>query len=300
MTTKRLATRVTKLVTDLSRPQWIAITTLVNLASGVGVAVLLRCLWNTGTVSSRIGYLVVIAVLLGVAAAATGGLSSVREAQFPIHPEVVLAMIRSVDHALVNENALFAKQPSEADLSTRRDTSLQAVKLYLSQFQSVLAEQWSTLRFGEISNVEVVLMKRASDDEVTVACWASRKPMSLQRRIDNPQFYENTEAAKLYREYIDRRLRAPIHLIPDISNYPNYDHLGRDDSLRTNSTALFPIYDIDTNFYGFVAVTARNRVGMFKTSDHEFWSATWKMWEPHLVRHISSYEKTGNVIEEAR
>lgn len=300
MTKKRLATRLSKLATDLTKPQWIAVTTLVNLASGVGVAVLLRCLWNTGNVPSRVGYILVIVVMLGAAATVTGGLSSVREAQFPVHPEVVLAMIRSVDSALVSENALLAKQPPVPDRQTRRDLSLQAVKLYLSQFQTVLAEQWSTLRFGETSNVEVVLMKRASDGEVTVACWATRKPMSLQRRMDNPKFYEDTEAARLYREFIDRRLRAPIHLIPDISKYPNYDHLGRDDTLRTNSTALFPIYDIDANFYGFVAVTARNRVGMFNTSDHDFWSATWKMWEPHLVRHISSYEKDGTVIEEAR
>jgi hypothetical protein len=143
-------------------------------------------------------------------------------------------------------------------------------------------------------------MKRARDGEVTVACWANRRPMSLQRRIANPKFYENTEAAKLYREYVDRRVRAPIHLIPDISKYPNYDHLGREATLRTNSTALFPIYDRDANFYGFVAVTARNRVNMFKDSDRDFWTDTWKMWEPHLVRHIASYERYGDVIEEAR
>lgn len=300
MTTKRLATRLTKLATDLSRPKWVALTTLVNLASGVGVAILIRCIFNTGTVSSRVLYVLVIVSVLVAAAAATGGLSSVREAQFPVHPEVVRAMIRSVEAALIQENVLFAKVPIEADTRTRQDMSLQAVKLYLSQFQSVLAEQWSTLRFGEVSNVEVVLMKRASDGEVTVACWASRKPMSLQRRIDNPQFYENTEAAKLYREHVDRRLRAPIHLIPDISQYANYDHLGRDDSLRTNSTALFPIYDTDADFYGFVAVTARNRINMFKASDRDFWAAAWSMWEPHFVRHISAYEKNGDVIEEAR
>jgi hypothetical protein len=260
----------------------------------------MRCLFNTGTPSSRVLYAVVIVALLGAAAAATGGLTSVREAKFPDHPEVALAMIRAIETALTDENAMNLKSPAEPDEAIAREMSLQATKLYLSRFQAVLAEQWSTLRFGETSNVEVVLMKRASDGEVTVASWATRKPMSLQRRIDDPKFYANTEAAKLYRSHVDLGLRAPIHLIPDISEYPNYDHLGRDATLRTNSTALFPIYDSDSNFYGFAAVTARNRVNMFRESDRDFWTEAWKMWEPHLVRNISNYERRGYFLEEAR
>lgn len=291
---------ISRLAAKLSKRQWIVLTTLVNLSSGVGVAVLLRCLWNTGNLSSQVLYMLAVLVLLAAVAWFTGTLSSFREAQFPVHPEVVLAMIRSVDSALIEENALYSKLPHNADTAIQLNMALQATKLYLSRFQSVLAEQWSTLQFGETSSVEVVLMKRGNDGEVTVACWASKKPMSLQRRVENPKFYENTEAAKLYREYVDLRLRAPILLIPDISKYPNYDHLGREATLRPNSTALFPIYDSDANFYGFVAVTARNRVNMFSDADRDFWEATWKMWEPHLVRHIFGYERHGDVIDEAR
>ena len=48
--------------------------------------------------------------------------------------------------------------------------------------------------------------------------------------------------------------------------------------LRTNSTALFPLYDSSSTCWGSRSRTARNRVDMFSDSDRRFWDGVWDLW----------------------
>ena len=79
-------------------------------------------------------------------------------------------------------------------------------------------------------------------------------------------------------------------IIADVSKDPTYDHFGRDPALRTNSTALLPLYDSDSHLHGFVAITARQRVNLFRDEDRGFWEEVWRMWEPNLLRHVLTLE----------
>src|SRR5262249_53907598 len=158
--------------------------------------------------------------------------------RFPKNAAVVLYMIRTISSTARRENALRADITNTTDNSRRRSMLLAALKMYMSELENVISDSWSTHRFGETTPVEVVLMKKAADGEITVASWASTRPTSLDQRKLRRDFYNGTEAAKLYRTFVDRGTRSPILLISDISTYKDYDHFGRDPSLRSNSTAL--------------------------------------------------------------
>ncbi|TLF69164.1 hypothetical protein FEK33_02235 [Nocardia asteroides NBRC 15531] len=282
-----------------TKREWIIATSIVNVLSVVLTTVLVALVKNADTTAVKISFsLVAVALIVGIATL-NASATTIREAQFPKHSAAVLEMIRSVNKALGDENEIRSRLGVTATDAEWQESYLRRVKLYLTFFQHVLADQWSQRRFGENTSVEVVLMKRAGDGKLTVACWATKRPLSLQQRASNRTFYENTEAAKLYRNYVDLGKRAPILLIPDISKYPDYDHFGRDATYRTNSTALFPIYDLNSEFYGFVAVTARNRINMFAEVDRDFWNEAWSVWEPHFVRTIGDYQMRGSLIDEA-
>ncbi len=172
------------------------------------------------------------------------------------------------------------------------------IKLYLRALEDVLSHAWSEQRFGSATELEVVLMNKADDGHVTVGAWAHKRPRSLDQRDGNVAFYDRTEAAGLYRKYDDAGLRAPIHIIADVSKHRDYDHFGRDPRIRTNSTVLFPIYDTNSQLFGFIAITARNRADLFEDPDREFWTEVWNLWEQHFVRNIRLYESVGGTLNE--
>ena len=260
-----------------SRTSWAATTALTNLLSVVLTTVLVTfAMTSTSTIKQWASGLAAV-IVLGLLTWLSTVVTAIRDARFPKYAPMVLEMIRVVSEANVRENEIIQNDTQSGPAILRN---------YLNAFQTVLGTQWSDKRFGDSTHVEVVLMNRAPDGQVTVAAWALRKPLSLARREANSEFYKDTEAAKLYHSHIDRHLRAPILLIRDISKHKDYDHFGRDISLRTNSTALFPVYDAESNFYGFVAVTARNRLDMFSNDDQDFWEESWNLWEPHFVRAI--------------
>jgi hypothetical protein len=276
---------------------WAGITAGANVLSVFVTAVLVRLLLGTGSLLTQAAYVVAILLIIAINAVLTAKATSIREDRFPDHPEVVLAMIREVSSAVAEENALMdgTAPTSQKAIKSR---AVQSLKIYLRSLEDVLAQAWSEQRFGGTTDVEVVLMNKAVDGFVTVGAWARKRPRSLDTRKVNPRFYDKTEAAVLYRKYDDAALRAPIHIVPDVSKHPDYDHFGRDPRIRTNSTILFPLYDRKSNLLGFVAVTARNRVGMFDESDRQFWNEVWELWEPHLVRSILFFQSTGSPIDE--
>jgi len=243
----------------------------------------------------RVLLFVVALTLCLLSAALLASASSIRESRFPRYPEIILAMTRRIS----STQRLEQGNTVVSGVQRVRTAAVGDLKLYLCALEDLLAGAWSQERFGGRSSLEVVVMNRAVDGFVTVAAWANTRPLSLPMRASVPSFYENTEAAKLYRKYDDVGVRAPVHLIADVSLHSGYDHFGRDPRLRTNSTALFPIYDSQSRLHGFVAVTARERAGLFEEADRDFWTEAWSLWEPHLLRQILRYEATGALFAES-
>lgn len=284
---------IRRLALESSATRWAFATATVNLLTVTVTTVVVTRLVLDENSWHRAGYVLLSLVMVGLSAWLMATATKIREARFPKNASVILEMIRALASTARRENDFRASLRSEVDDSHARRVAISTLKLYLTAMQDIFSNAWSTKVFGHSTSVEVVLMKRAQDGEVTVASWATTRPTSLDQRRAKPDFYANTEAAKLYRKYVNNGTRSPILLIADISKYEDYDHFGRDATLRTNSTALFPLYDSTSNCHGFVAVTARNRAGMFAPQDRDFWDEVWRMWEPSLVRCIIDFEATG-------
>ncbi|WLS44756.1 hypothetical protein Q3V37_25740 [Micromonospora profundi] len=290
--------RARRFVAEASLGRWIFTTAVANLFAALITAILVEVLVDEKNWWHRIGYLLICVILIGGSAALTGIGTKIRDTRFPVNASIILSMIRAISATARRENELRSSLRENSTDAERRRVLLSALKMYMSELEEVISNGWSTHRFGETTPVEVVLMKRASDGGVTVACWATTRPTSLDQRTIRRDFYDGTEAAKLYRRFVDKGTRSPLHLIEDISTYSEYDHFGRDPSLRSNSTALLPVYDSHSRCHGFVAITARNRAGMFREEDREFWIELWQLWEAHIVRCIVEFEATGQMLDE--
>lgn len=279
--------------------QWAIGSGTVGLLSAVATAVPVTGFLETDSALGRLAWLVSGVIIALVGGAVSAKLVTVRDSRFPDHPDALLEMLKGLRFASEKENDIRGSIAA-TDATARQSQNRQCLKVYLSEFEKSLSAAWSESRFGDSTPVEIVVMRRAHDGYMTVAAWTDKRPTSLPKRQDNPQFYENTEAAKRYREYVDRSLRAPIHLIGDVSKHEGYDHFGRDQLLRTNSTALFPLYDSQSKCWGFVAATARGRTGMFDEGDRKFWEAAWSLWEPPIVRCISGHDREGSLLDEGQ
>ncbi len=265
-----------------STSRWLVFQAIQNLTNVVLTTVLVTSAISADKAWSKVLFWVLAAAAVLLLSALAGKLGKIREATFPDHPQMVLSMTRAVADAMTDENKLA--QPNS--LRERVADARKRIDIYLKAFRRVIAETWSIEQYGQTTEVDVVIMTRAEDGYVTVGAWAGDKPLSLASRLENPRYYENTEAAKLFRQYVDNRKRAPILIIPDVSKYSDYDHFGRDASLWTKSTILLPLYDNESSSHGFVAVTARKRTGLFREEERGFWQEAWRLWEPQLIRQI--------------
>lgn len=294
-----MASHLARAVQSASQRQWTVLTAMLTLISAVLTALPVTLILESESWPGRVVGVLLALALAGVGAWVAGHLVVIRDSRFPDHPGALLKFLQGLKFASDKENDLLLTADCDSD-EQRRALMTQAVKVYLFEFEKALSSSWSEERFGEATQVEVVLMRRADDGHVTVAAWTSKRPTSLARREARPDFYEQTEAAKRYREYVDASRRAPILLIGDISSYPGYDHFGRDPVLHTNSTALFPLYDSSSTCWGFVAATARNRVDMFSNEDRRFWDGVWELWSGPIIRCLLEHQATGISIDEGR
>ena len=279
-------------VAELERGTWVALQAVLTLVAvlltTVFVTVFVEAETRGGRALLALGALTVI-VLHGYL---TAVMNTAREARFPRHPQMVLSMTRAVVEAMATENRRIASNVAQSADAIAL-VAIGQIELYLAAIERAISQAWSQQQFGEATQLEVVLMTKARDGHVTVAAWASNRPRSLELRSADPSFYGNTEAAKLYRAHDDQGRRAPVWIIPDVSKDPTYDHFGRDPSIRTNSTALLPLYDSESRLHGFVAITARRRVNLFREEDRGFWEEVWRLWEPNLLRHVLTLEGLG-------
>lgn len=223
-------------------------------------------------------------VVIAIHAWFTASIDTVRDERFPLHPSLVLNMIRASSKAVTQDNQRPLAAGATPD--TRASHAIAGIELYLKAIEETVKKEWSGGRFGDDALAEAVLMTRAQDGYVTAAAWGGVRPRSLDGRRANQRVYENTEAAKLYRKYDDVHTRAPVWIVPDAMHEASYDHLGRDAALRTKSTVLLPLYDSNSRLHGFVAITSRLRENAFRAGDEGFWKEIWQLWEPSIMRHV--------------
>jgi len=119
---------------------------------------------------------------------------------------------------------------------------------------------------------------------MTCASWAVRRPYSLASRKTDSTVYNETEAARMYAEAATGRVGTRI--IADTAEpQSRYQFLNTSETERIRSTVLHPVHDPDAELIG-VVVAHTNRPNVFRAEDIDFWSALFRLVEPHVARRI--------------
>lgn len=127
---------------------------------------------------------------------------------------------------------------------------------------------------------QVTFMTRSyRDGKITIAAWANRmdrRPLSLEIRRDNPDIYDQTVTAELYRA---GRPEAQLVESTTLAGF-DYRPLYPGEKGWIQSTIVYPVLDLSNKLVGTLVVTC-NREGFFRQRDYGFWC---ELLEPFASR----------------
>lgn len=136
---------------------------------------------------------------------------------------------------------------------------------------------------GERIYIETCFMTRSyKDNRITISAWANndgRKPTSLSIRPSQPDIYDRTITADLYRE--SAKKRPEPRLIEDTASDPNYVHLYPTQHQRIKSTIVYPVLSTSSQLLGALVATA-DRPSYFRSSDRAYWYSIMDLYERRL------------------
>ena len=151
------------------------------------------------------------------------------------------------------------------DLISNVDRIQEIVDDTYSTFESIYGNQE---RSGERIDFEVTFMTISYEDKkITIPCSANRsgrKPRSMVLRKDNPNIYDGTETANIYRA----KRPNPI-IVPDTSD-PTYAELYPTQKERIKSSIIYPVLCEDNIVLGTLVVHC-DRAGFFTSEKEKFW-----------------------------
>jgi GAF domain-containing protein len=117
---------------------------------------------------------------------------------------------------------------------------------------------------------EATFMTRSyKDNKITIAAWASREgrmPNSLTRRLTEPDIYDTTITARVYKEQC-----PSVHIVEDTWD-PNADYqetyVGQRERLK--STIVCPVLSVGNRLLGTLVVHCDKR-GFFRREEQKYW-----------------------------
>ncbi|HED36944.1 MAG TPA: GAF domain-containing protein [Ignavibacteria bacterium] len=139
------------------------------------------------------------------------------------------------------------------------------------------AYQFFESHYGESEKMEdridfeVTFMTKSYNDKgITIPAFGNRKgraPVSMKKRENNPNRYEGTITASLYREK-----RHSMCIIPDTSqSQEDYKELYPKQKERIKSSIVHPVLDDENKMLGALVVHCDKRE-FFKIEDKRFWN----------------------------
>ena len=136
---------------------------------------------------------------------------------------------------------------------------------------------------GERIFIETCFMTRSyKDGGITISAWANnegRQPTSLSIRATQPDIYDRTVTADLYREAAKKRPEP--RLIEDTGSDSNYHHLYPTQHQRIRSTIVYPVLSSSSRLLGALVVTA-DRPRYFRQSERAFWFSLMGLYERRI------------------
>lgn len=140
---------------------------------------------------------------------------------------------------------------------------------------------------GEKIYFEAVCMSKSYlDGQITICSWANSAdsmPTSLIMRQTQPNIYDRTVTADIYREASMKRPEP--RLISDTESDPNYVQLYPKQHQSIRSTIAYPIMCSSARLMGALVVTA-NRSNLFRQADRDFWFSVLNLYERRIAREL--------------
>jgi hypothetical protein len=180
---------------------------------------------------------------------------------------------------LEHRNGAAPKALFEASLASTEHIQDLMTSLY-EVVQSQFGQAGSLLY--EIDFEATFMTRSYTDNKITICAYQNRdyrRPRSLLLRAKNPDIYDCTVTAEIYRE-----TRPDMHIIADTLT-DAYAEIYPGQRERIRSSVVYPVLS-DTNEVLGTIVVHCNRSGFFKRGDADFWR---KLLEIYAKR--TAYEK---------
>jgi hypothetical protein len=178
-------------------------------------------------------------------------------------------------HAYAHVDRLVAKQ---IDWAGRRDDMRKAWGLGPRVFQEIVQRAYETFEAGygrapeaaERIDFEVTFMTKSyHDGKITIPAYANRDgraPRSMVLREKNPDIYDNTVTARIYREQ-----RPSPHIVENTdAKAADYQELYPDQKKRIRSSIVYPVLSHQNTLLGTLVVHC-DKNGFFEERDQKYW-----------------------------
>lgn len=126
---------------------------------------------------------------------------------------------------------------------------------------------------GDRVNFEVTFMTQSPDDgKLTIAAWANRpnrQPVSLTIRNNDPDIYEQSASADMYRQAKERKPGQRL-VESTLEAGDDYRALYKGQKSSIRSTIIHPVFNLEADLIGTIVLHC-DQEGYFRDADYTFW-----------------------------
>lgn len=131
----------------------------------------------------------------------------------------------------------------------------------------------------DISFESTFMTKSYIDEKITIPCSANkenRTPISMLHRSENPDIFDDTETAKIY------RLERPVMILVENTEDDNeYAEIYADQKSRIKSSVILPVLSHENALLGTLVVHC-NLAGFFQQEKYDFWKELLEMFSVEI------------------
>lgn len=218
-------------------------------------------------------FFLVGAVLFGLVAGAVRAVALVEAEKDRTQRDALLYAASAMDQH-ISERAARLRTLNRLDVLSTADWHIDGIKLIVRRLYQLLeAKYGQSALLAERVTFEVTFMTRSyKDGLITIPAFANRserEPVSMGKRRDTPNIYDNTYTAMVYREALTG-VPAPKLIEDTAEPAEKYQELYPAQRERIRSLFVAPVLT-DGNIMLGTLVAHCDRAGFFSQEDRKFW-----------------------------
>ena len=262
--------------TSFAMGQAAAVAVVTWLGAAIGI-------WLTARSGSQLILVSIVAVVLTAGLVFLAKLMLIARDRYVASRKEAIAYVHDqLDSITVEEQGDLLTDNTDVRVSASPLTDVKRTTRALYDFLD--AKYQGSRLPGERAFLETVFMTTSYvDGLITICAWANsdrRRPTSLNNRRDQPNIYDATVTADLYRESASKRPEPRV--IEDTELDDAYQQLYEHQNQRIRSTVVFPILSSESAMLGALVGTA-DQPGFFRKTDARFWETIFGLYGKRLA-----------------